>query len=215
MSRQIQVSASDNATLALENKAALEAAGVLMVNIMAAPGAGVTRLIQQTVSAFSDLRVGVIEANIAGNSDISKVRAAGASAAVQIDTGPISHLSAEMLGLALGRFDLAELDILLLENIGDLIRPADWYLGEQLKVCLVSVCGSDDVALKFPSVFAKADAVVLSKLDLLPYVDFNRDSFYTLLRKVNDTTHTLELSCKTGDGLELWLAYLRRHLKVE
>src|SRR5262249_43153208 len=158
------------------NRERFIAAGVLAVNVIAAPGAGKTSLIIKTLEALRGWAcVGVIEGDIAGSIDTEKVLAAGARDAVQINTGGGCHLEAGMVQQALDELDLAQLDIVFVENVGNLVCPTHWALGEQLKLVLSSTAEGHDKPIKYPEIFAVSDLILLNKIDLIELVDFERD----------------------------------------
>ena len=198
----------ENDKAAGSNRARFADAGVLAVNLIAAPGAGKTSLIQATLTALPEVRIGVIEGDIAGDIDTEKVLAAGAAQAVQINTGGTCHLEADMVAQALPELDLSALDIVFIENVGNLICPTAWDLGEGLKVCLSSVAEGDDKPVKYPTIFAKSDVVVLNKVDLIDLVDFDRAFFYSTLQGLNPAAVRFELSSRTGQGVSAWAAWL-------
>lgn len=198
-----------NDRAAARNRQRLSDAGILAVNVMAAPGAGKTSLIVRTLTATRDrARVGVIEGDIAGSIDTAKVLAAGARDAVQINTGGNCHLEANMVDRALNDLALDELDIVLLENVGNLVCPTHWALGEHRKLCLVGAAEGHDKPLKYPEIFAVSDAVVLNKIDLVDLVDFDRALFYESVRALNPRAPIFEVSCRTGEGVEAWADWL-------
>lgn len=198
-----------NDELAHENRRRLDLAGVLAVNVMASPGSGKTSLIARTIKALQgQLRVGVVEGDIAGSVDTETVLAAGAADAVQINTGGGCHLEANMLHQALNQFDLQQLDLLFIENVGNLVCPTHWSLGEHLRLCLLSTPEGHDKSIKYPMLFAESDVIVVNKSDLLPYVDFDRAVFRDSVHALNPTTPILELSCRSGEGFEAWIEWL-------
>lgn len=199
----------DNELAAAQNHAQFTKANVLAINLMAAPGAGKTSLIARTVEALQGLaRVGVIEGDIAGNIDTERVVAAGATGAIQINTGGNCHLDAGMIKHALEPLQLDHIDILFIENVGNLVCPAHWTLGEHLKVALLGAAEGDDKPLKYPQLFTIADAVVLNKIDLVEYVDFDRTRFYESLHALNASVPIFELSCRDGTGIDEWTRWL-------
>ncbi len=200
---------SANDQVANSNRARFVAAGVLAVNVIAAPGAGKTSLIIKTMAALGgQARVGVIEGDIAGSIDTEKVLAAGACDAVQINTGGNCHLEASMVQRALDDLDLGRLDIVFIENVGNLVCPNHWALGEQIKLCVSSAAEGHDKPVKYPDVFAASDVIVLNKIDLIELVDFERDFFYTAVRALNPGALIFEVSCRTGAGLSAWVDWL-------
>jgi len=199
-----------NDQLAERNRECFQSAGVLAVNVMASPGAGKTSLITRTIERLGQsLQVGVIEGDIAGSIEAEKVLEAGAAEAVQINTGGNCHLEAGMIQKALENLDLRALDLLLIENVGNLICPPHWSLGEHLKVCLLSTPEGHDKQVKYPEIFAASDAILVNKIDLMQWVDFNRDFFYESVRALNPGAPIFELSCRSGAGIDHWIAWLR------
>jgi hydrogenase nickel incorporation protein HypB len=181
----------------------------LALNFIASPGAGKTSLIARIVPALRGrARVGVIEGDIAGSLDAERALAAGAVAAVQINTGGGCHLEAHMVAQALAGLDLPGLDLLFIENVGNLVCPNHWALGEHLKVCLASTAEGHDKPVKYPEIFAASDVIVLNKLDLLDYVDFDLSAFYHAVRALNPTAPVFEVSCRSGAGLPAWADWL-------
>ena len=208
-----------NDEAAAANRSRLSAAGVLAVNLIAGPGAGKTSLIVRTMAALQGRAVvGVIEGDIAGTIDTAKVLAAGARDAVQINTGGGCHLEASMVRQALDDLDLGALDLLFIENVGNLVCPTHWALGEQLKLCLLSAAEGHDKPIKYPEIFAVSDAIVLNKVDLIELVDFDRGFFYESVRALNPHAPIFELSCRTGAGigeLGAWMLEQRARIRGE
>jgi hydrogenase nickel incorporation protein HypB len=191
------------------NRERFLAAGVLAVNVIAGPGAGKTSLIIATLKALRGrARVGVIEGDIAGSIDTEKVLAAGAHDAVQINTGGNCHLEAGMVQAALDDLDLERLDIVFVENVGNLVCPTHWALGEQVKLCVLSAAEGHDKPIKYPGVFAASDVIVLGKIDLVELVDFEREQFYAAVRALNPTAPIFEVSCRTGQGIAEFAAWV-------
>lgn len=201
---------ASNDRAAERNHARFAAAGVLAVNVIAGPGAGKTSMIVKTLAALhGQARVGVIEGDIAGSIDTEKVLAGGACDAVQINTGGNCHLEAGMVQQALDDLDLNQLDIVFIENVGNLVCPTHWALGEQIKLCLVSAAEGHDKPIKYPDVFAASDVIVLNKIDLIELVDFERDVFYESVRALNPAAPIFEISCRTSAGLDAWADWLQ------
>lgn len=197
-----------NDEVAAQNRRVLEANGVLAVNMMASPGAGKTTLILATAAALAPgLRCGVIEGDIAGDLDARAVEAAGLPV-VQINTGGACHLRADMVAAALADLPLDEIDVLFIENVGNLVCPAGVALGEQRRVAVSSTPEGSDKPLKYPAVFRGADAVVISKWDAVPYVGFDEDDYVSYLRRLNSEVPLFRLSARTGEGMGDWLAWL-------
>jgi hydrogenase nickel incorporation protein HypB len=199
---------SANDRIALDNRRLLEARGVVAVNIMASPGAGKTSLILHTIEALrNQVRLGVIEGDLAGQLDAEKVAATG-TPVVQINTGGGCHLDAPQIRSALDELPIEDLDLLLIENVGNLVCPAGFALGEHARAVIASVPEGHDKPIKYPGMFVVADVVVLNKMDLAPYVEFDLAAFRTGVRAVNATTLLFETSCKTGAGIQDWADWL-------
>jgi hydrogenase nickel incorporation protein HypB len=200
---------SANDHLAEANRALLDEAGVFAINLMASPGAGKTTLIEQTVRALSpELRVAVIDGDLATRLDADRAAAAGA-AAVQINTGGECHLDAVMVRNGLDQLALNTLDLLIVENVGNLVCPTQFRLGAHRNVLIASVPEGDDKPYKYPGSYRGIDAIVLNKIDLLPYVPFRSHHFWLGAQALNPTAARFELSCLSGVGLEDWLNWLR------
>jgi hydrogenase nickel incorporation protein HypB len=199
---------SANERLADENRRMLAEKGVLVVNVMSSPGAGKTSLILRTIEALREqMRIGVIEGDVASRVDADTIEQLGVPV-VQINTGGTCHLDANMIRGSLDRLPLDDLDLLLIENVGNLICPTDFALGEALKVMIPSVPEGDDKPYKYPAMFAAVDAIVVNKVDLLPYVEFDLEGFRKLVVGLNGNVEVFEVSCKTGEGIEAWTDWL-------
>lgn len=195
--------------LAAENRKTLDDAGVTAVNIMASPGAGKTTLIVATAEALRGvLSVGVVEGDVAGDIDALLVEAAGFPV-VQINTGGACHLRADMMASALEALPLQGLDLLFIENVGNLICPAGVALGESFNVVLSSTPEGDDKPAKYPSAFRLADAICVTKWDIADYVGFKFDRYEEYLRRVNSRAPIFRLSAANGDGMNEWLLWLK------
>jgi hydrogenase nickel incorporation protein HypB len=203
-----------NDQVAARNRQRFDDAGILVVNVIASPGAGKTSVITKTLQTLGDrAAVGVIEGDIAGSIDTEKVLSAGAADAVQINTGGNCHLEANMIEQALGDLELDRLDLLFIENVGNLICPNHWTLGEDIKLCLSSTAEGHDKPVKYPEIFAACDVIVLNKIDLAEMVDFERDFFYESVRALNQDAPIFEVSCRNGTGLEEWTDWLLKRMK--
>jgi len=200
-----------NDQLAAENQQRLDAAGVFAINILASPGAGKTSLILRTIEALSPrLRLAVIEGDTAPVTiDADKVTAQGVPA-VQVNTGGECHLDAVMFQAALPQFDLAQTDLLIVENVGNLICPASFKLGTHKSVLIASVPEGDDKPYKYPGIYRGVDALIINKTDLLPYITFDMDYFRRGVEMLNPGLVTFPLSCKTGEGLGAWIDWLEQ-----
>ncbi len=201
-----------NDQLALGNRRKLDEAGVLGLNFMASPGAGKTSLIERTLQQLKgDCRVAVIDGDIATSIDADRAAAAGAIA-VQINTGGECHLDANMLREALRQIDLTQIDLLIVENVGNLICPSSFQLGTHRSVLIASIPEGDDKPYKYPSMYRGVDALVVNKIDLAPYIRFDMDRFRQGVEILNPGLTTIPLSCETGEGLDSWLEWLKTEL---
>ncbi len=199
-----------NDRLAQQNRARLDAAGVFAINVMASPGAGKTSLILKTIAALKGrCRIGVIEGDTAPVTiDADKVLAAGMPA-VQVNTGGDCHLDAVMIQGALGSLPLDELDLVIVENVGNLVCPASFQLGTHASVLIASVPEGDDKPYKYPGIYRGVQAVILNKMDLLPYVPFDVDYFRRGVEALNPGLSFFPLSCATGEGVSAWVDWLQ------
>ena len=203
-----------NERLAADNRARLDAAGVFSLNFMASPGAGKTSLVEQTVSRLSGrFRLAAIDGDIATSLDADRAAAAGARA-VQINTGGDCHLDAVMLQGALDQLDLADIDLLIVENVGNLVCPINFALGTHLSVLVASVPEGDDKPYKYPGAYRGVDVLVINKIDLLPYVEFDMDYFRRGAAALNPGLTTFPLSCRTGEGVEAWIDWVAAQVEA-
>ena len=199
---------SANDRLATDNRSVLDAAGIFSLNFMASPGAGKTSLIEQTISALKEkLRIAVIDGDIATSLDADRAAAAGA-VAVQINTGGECHLDAVMLHEALPKLNLAEFDLLIVENVGNLVCPAGFPLGTHKSILISSVPEGDDKPYKYPGMYRGVHALVINKIDLLPYVPFDMEYFKRGVEILNPGLVTFPLSCQTEEGLDNWINWI-------
>jgi hydrogenase nickel incorporation protein HypB len=197
-----------NERLAAVNRARLDAAGVVGLNFMASPGAGKTSLVEQTIRGLNGRhRLAVIDGDIATSIDADRAAAAGATA-VQINTGGDCHLDAIMIQLALEQIDLSQNDILIIENVGNLICPANFQLGVHQNILIASVPEGADKPYKYPGIYQGVDALVINKIDLLPYIDFDMDYFRRGVEMLNPGLITFPISCRTGEGIPEWLEWV-------
>jgi hydrogenase nickel incorporation protein HypB len=203
-----------NDRLAEQNRARLDAAGIFSINIRASPGAGKTSLIEQTLPLLKGkLRVAAIDGDIATSIDADRAAAAGAGAAIQINTGGDCHLDAVMLHGALNQIELTQFDLLIVENVGNLVCPANFKLGTHKTVLVASVPEGDDKPYKYPGTYRGVDALVINKIDLLPYVNFRMDYFQQGVQVLNPGVTTFPISCRTGEGLDAWVEWLIQNAK--
>jgi len=207
---------SANDAHAARNRALLEERGVLALNLVSSPGAGKTTLLAATIKALrGEFPMHVIEGDQQTDNDARRIREAGAPA-VQINTGKGCHLDAHMVGHAIERLDPGHGDVLFIENVGNLVCPASFDLGETFRVVILSVTEGDDKPAKYPDMFHGADLMILSKIDLLPHVDFDVERCIALARRLNPRIGVLRLSARNGEGMEDWLRWIRaaREMKL-
>lgn len=203
---------SANERIANQNRLLLEDGRVFSINMMASPGAGKTSLIEKTVSRLgTQTKIAVIDGDIATSLDADRAAAAGAIA-VQINTGGDCHLDAIMLQEALPKIDLNEISLLIVENVGNLVCPANFRLGTHKSVLIASIPEGDDKPYKYPGMYRGVDALVINKIDLLPYIPFRMDYFQQGVEMLNPGLETFPLSCQTGEGLPAWLDWLTAQL---
>ena len=204
-----------NDRIAAENRSYLQEHGIITINLMSSPGSGKTTLLLSTISTISDgLNVGAIEGDVASQIDADKI-AAGGVPVVQINTGGGCHLDAAMVRQALETLPLDDLDLLFIENVGNLICPVGFDLGQNYHVALLSVPEGDDKPYKYPSIFEAVDLILVTKLDLLPYIDFDLEAFRALVAGLNPDVPILPLSARTGEGMEAWIDWLNQVLGTE
>ena len=178
------------------------------LNIMSSAGSGKTTLLEQTIKRLRGrLGIGVIEGDVETAADAERIEAVGAPA-VQIITQGNCHLEAHMVRAALAALDLEKIDLLCIENVGNLVCPANWTLGEDSRVVVVSTTEGDDKPAKYPHMFAVSEVMVINKTDLLPYVDYDMNAVKRFARAVNPALRIFELSCRTGEGLDAWCDWL-------
>jgi hydrogenase nickel incorporation protein HypB len=203
-----------NEQLAEQNRLRLDRAGVFAVNLMASPGAGKTSLIEETLKRLpKSIRVAAVDGDIATSIDADRAAAAGA-VAVQINTGGECHLDAVMLQKALDQLgDLSRFDLLIVENVGNLVCPAAFRLGTHKSILVASIPEGDDKPYKYPGTYRGVDALVINKIDLLPYIPFKMDYFRRGVQVLNPGVTTFPLSCTTGEGLDAWINWLIENAK--
>ena len=204
---------SANDQLAEKNRALLMQSNILSLNVMASPGAGKTSLILRTLESLKgSVRIGVIEGDTAAVTiDAEKVMSAGAPA-VQINTGGNCHLDSAMVEMGLKQLPLDQLDLVIIENVGNLVCPSAFDLGTSYRVLIASIPEGDDKPYKYPGMYRGVDVVILNKMDLKPYVSFNEDYFFKGIELLNPGVHRFPLSCRTGEGFDPWLDWIRSHL---
>ena len=204
---------ASNDALAAAQRAQLDAAGVVGINIMSGPGAGKTSLVERTVEAFkTDYRIQVIEGDIRGDLDARRVAAKGVPC-IQINTQGDCHLDSLMLASVLPGINLKKIDLLIIENVGNLVCPAEFKLPTHYNVMILSTPEGSDKPTKYPLMFAKSDLLLINKIDLLPYVSFDFKQLRQSVRRIKPSLPVMQISTKTGEGLDQWLGWLKR--KVE
>ncbi len=205
---------SANDQIAAQNRRTLEEAGVYAINVMASPGAGKTSVILATFERLkADLRMGIIEGDLATSIDADRASALGIPA-VQINTGGGCHLEAHQVGGAIGELPLGEIDLVVIENVGNLVCPTWWSLGTHLNVLIASVPEGDDKPYKYPVMYQNVDVLIINKIDLLPYIDFRMDYFRQGVEILNPGLTTFPVSAKTGEGMDAWVSWLRGKVKA-
>jgi hydrogenase nickel incorporation protein HypB len=202
-----------NDQLALENQKLLDKHKILAINIMSSPGAGKTTLLMETIKRLKEkIRIAVIEADIASSIDADKISREGIPA-IQINTGGQCHIDANMVKTALDSLPLKELDLIFVENVGNLICPADFKIGTHQNVMLLSVPEGHDKPYKYPLIFTTSEAVIISKMDYLPLSDFDIKIFKEVVTGLNPKAKILPMSARTGEGLAEWIQWLESQLK--
>lgn len=201
-----------NEQIAERNRQLLGEYGIFTVNVMASPGAGKTSVILETIKRLRDkVHIGVIEGDVSSSIDAEKVGKEDVPV-IQINTGGECHLDANMINNALDNLPLPDIKLLFIENVGNLICPAEFALGENIKMLIASVPEGDDKPLKYPLMFHEVDVVLINKIDLLPYVTFNMEAFSRAVRGINRNVDIFPISCTTGQGIEEWVSWVCRKM---
>lgn len=202
-----------NERLAQENRERFEKHGVFVIDLLSSPGSGKTSTILATINALKDTyNIAVIEGDIASDVDAQTIKEAGCPA-VQINTGGVCHLESNMIKKAIDVLDLENIDLIILENVGNLVCPVDFYLGEDLKVMILSVPEGDDKPLKYPGVFQAAKAIIVNKIDTLPVFDFDMEEFEDEIANLNPQAPIFKISATKGTGVEEWAAWLKQKIE--
>lgn len=202
-----------NQRIAEENRLHFSQNRVLVINLMSSPGAGKTSLLEKTIHSLkNDFRVGVVEGDIQSTYDAERIGQTGAPV-VQINTGGACHLDSNMVQESLKGLDLGSLDLLFIENVGNLVCPAEFNLGENFKAMILSVAEGDDKPLKYPLMFHESKVLIINKIDLLPYCECNPDLIEERARKINPNLSTFRVSCRTKEGLDRWVAWLKEEIR--
>ncbi len=214
-SRVIQVEKgliSRNQELAEQNRQWFKVSNTLVFNVLSSPGSGKTTFLARTLSDLNNgLKAGVIVGDLATDNDAERIRASGAKTA-QITTGGVCHLEADMIAKAAANLDLAGLELLVIENVGNLVCPASYDLGEDFRVVILAVTEGEDKPLKYPKMFKTADVVIINKIDIAEVVGFDREAALKNIRNVTPGAKIFEVSAHTGKGMEGWYGYLKRRL---
>jgi hydrogenase nickel incorporation protein HypB len=202
-----------NERIADENRKLFKEAKVFVMNIMSAPGAGKTSIIERTIRELNrKIKIGVIEGDIAGSDDARRIDSLGIPV-VQINTGGGCHLDANMINAVMSDLPLKKLDLLIIENVGNLVCPAEFKLGEDIKVMLLSIVEGDDKPLKYPLMFQESSALILNKIDLLPYTNADLGKIKKDSLSLNPKLKIFEVSCKTGEGINKWTEWVKSRVK--
>ncbi len=197
-----------NDQLAEINKILFKQNNLLVLNLMSSPGAGKTTLLERTVDALKDtIRIGVIEGDIQTTSDAERIAKKGV-AAVQINTDGACHLDSKMIYHALKEIDIPSLDLLVIENVGNLVCPAEFEVGEDHKIMILSVTEGDDKPLKYPLMFSRSSVLLINKIDLLPYIDTDVEKIRRDSLGINPDLEIFEVSCRKQDGLDTWFNWI-------
>jgi hydrogenase nickel incorporation protein HypB len=202
-----------NQRIAEENRLRFSQNRVLVINLMSSPGAGKTTLLEKTILALKgDLQVGVVEGDIQSTYDAERIGQTGVPV-VQINTGGACHLDSNMIQEAVKDLDISRLDLLFIENVGNLVCPAEFNLGEDFKVMILSVAEGDDKPLKYPLMFHESKALLINKIDLLPLCECSPDLIEERARKINPGLSVFRVSCRTGEGLDSWTSWLKEQIR--
>ncbi|HGE73111.1 TPA: hydrogenase accessory protein HypB [Candidatus Poribacteria bacterium] len=202
-----------NDRIAEQNRNFFKSKGVLTINVMSGPGTGKTSLIEKTINDMSDnINIAVIEGDIQTTYDADRIAKTGAQV-VQINTGGACHLDANMISQSLNQIDLDCVDLLIIENVGNLVCPAEFKLGEDFNIALLSITEGDDKPFKYPLIFNVSHLLLINKIDLLPYIDCDIKKIKDGALRINSDLEVLEISCKTGEGLDKWYDWLLKKLE--
>jgi hydrogenase nickel incorporation protein HypB len=201
---------ADNDAAARNLRKKLKVQKTLMINLMASPGAGKTSLLLQTTAALkTDYRMAVIEADIDSTVDAEKIAKTGIES-IQLRTGGFCHLDVAMVTKGLEAIDTPSMDLIFIENVGNLVCPAEFDTGAEKDIMILSVPEGDDKPLKYPLMFSKCHALLVNKTDLIPFTDFNMALLHERVKKLNPGIRIFEVSCKTGEGIEAWTTWMKQ-----
>jgi hydrogenase nickel incorporation protein HypB len=202
-----------NQRIAEENRRKFEEKGLMVINLMSSPGAGKTTLLEKTIHLLKDrYKVGVVEGDIQSTYDAERIGRTGAPV-VQINTGGACHLDSNMIQEAVKNLDIQHLDLLFIENVGNLVCPAEFQLGENFKAMILSVAEGDDKPLKYPLMFQESRVLLINKMDLLPFCDCDVNLMEERARKINPSLQVFRVSCRSGEGLENWISWLEGEIR--
>jgi len=202
-----------NDRIADQNREIFDRNNLFVINLMSSPGAGKTSLLEKTIERLKDrLHMGVIEGDIQCSFDAERIAKKGVEA-IQINTDGACHLDGNMIREAMNQLDLSALDLLIVENVGNLVCPAEFKVGENMKAMLLSVTEGDDKPLKYPLMFQESRVLIINKIDLLPYVDCRVDKIKEAVSQLNRDMIIFEVSCKTGEGIDTWANWLEGQVK--
>ncbi len=203
-----------NDRLAEANRKLFDNAGIFVINLMSSPGAGKTSLLEKTIDGLAGrIKMAVIEGDLQSDFDAERIQRKGVQA-VQINTDGGCHLDGNMIQIALEALDLNDVELLIIENVGNLVCPAEFNLGEHEKVMILSVTEGHDKPLKYPLMFQLCSALLINKIDLLPYTDCDMQIIRESARQLNANQEIFEISCRTGEGLPVWLAWLEQKVRA-
>jgi len=203
----------DNSKVAEETRKELIEKGTFLINIMSSPGSGKTTTLVSTIKALKDeMKIGVMEADVDSDVDAKTVQEAGAKA-IQLHTGGMCHLDATMTKQGIDELGVEDVDLLFLENVGNLICPAGYDTGAMRNIAIVSVPEGDDKPLKYPKIFGKVDALIVNKIDAIEHFDFKMDLLEERVKKLNKDIVIFPISAKTGEGVEEWANWIRKNLE--
>jgi len=202
-----------NDRIAEQNREMFDQHNIFVLNLMSSPGAGKTSLLERTIEHLKDrINIGIIEGDIQSSYDAERIAQKGVEA-VQINTGGACHLDGNMIREAVSQFDLDKLNLLVVENVGNLVCPAEFNVGEDMKIMILSVPEGDDKPLKYPLMFSLSKALIINKIDLLPYVDCSVEKIRDEASKLSPGVEIFEVSCRTGEGLEAWYEWVEKLIK--
>ena len=201
---------SENDKIAAKIRERLYEHDIASLNFVSSPGSGKTSLLEKTIGHLgSEIKIGLIAGDVQTDNDASRLKAAGGEMVRAVITGGACHLDASMISKALGNLDLGKIDMLFIENVGNLVCPSSYDLGEDMKVVMMSVTEGDDKPLKYPAMFRRSSVMIINKMDLLQYCDFDLDAAKQHALRINGKLEIFEISCRTGDGLTAWYEWLK------